>query len=53
MYPITQGMRFERRKAAEKRQAAYALLSKKERHALCLERRGESRRERAKIAGAT
>ena len=52
-YPITRPMREERKKAAEKRQAAYAALSRKEKLAQCDERRGESRRERARIARAT
>jgi len=48
-YPITQAMREERRKVAEKRQVTHAGLSRKEKLALCDTRRGNSTRERLRL----
>jgi len=48
-HPITHAIRAERRKEADKRHATYASLSRKEKIALCDERRGNSTRERLRL----
>ncbi len=48
-YTFTRAIREERKKDADKRHAIYAALSRKEKIALCASRRGESRRERARL----
>lgn len=48
-HPITHALREERRKEAQQRQAIYAALSRKEKIALCNERRGNSTRERLRL----